>query len=323
MAKSKLKYKHPLAEVFGFLTTDHSDLAVAHRNQALCPFNNNEPKCTKDKKATPLGVCSMYHNGKTTIICPIRFREKWMIYSDASRFFFDPKIAWTPLKEIRLKDKVGDSAGNIDIVLVAHDKNGKIFDFGTIEIQSVYVSGNIRKPFEAFIKNPRKNELMDWSKENNYPRPDYLSSSRKRLIPQLIYKGHILNSWKKKQVVVIDKSFYETIPIKSSSNKHNADLCWLVYEQSLSKKTNRLEIALFKKIYTGFEDSIQGITTPKIGSINNFIYDLEKKLTGEMSFLKKNYGFWAFSQLLRNKSDVYGIQKRNNNIPVQPRISAY
>ena len=33
---------------------------------------------------------------------------------------------------------------------------------------------------------------------------------------KLIYKGHILNSWGKKQVVVIDKSFYETIPIKTS-----------------------------------------------------------------------------------------------------------
>ena len=79
MAKSELKHKHPLAEVFGFLTTDHSAVAIAHRNQALCPFNNNEPKCTKDKKAAPLGVCSMYHNGKPAIICPIRFREKWMI----------------------------------------------------------------------------------------------------------------------------------------------------------------------------------------------------------------------------------------------------
>ena len=317
MAESELKRRHPLAEVFGFLTTDRSALAIAHRSQALCPFNNNEPKCTKDKKASPLGVCSIYHKGKSAIICPIRFREKWMIYSDAARFFFDPKTAWTPLKEIRLKDKSGGSAGNIDIVLAAHDKNGKIFDFGAVEIQSVYVSGNIRKPFEAFIKNPRKNELMDWSKAKNYPRPDYLSSSRKRLIPQLIYKGRILKSWGKKQVVVIDKSFYETILVKTSSDKHGADLCWLVYEQSLSQKTNRFEIALFKKIYEGFDDCIERITTPKIGSAGDFVSDLEKKLSEEMDFLKKNYGFWAFSQLLNGSNDEYDIQKRDN-IPIQP-----
>lgn len=230
-------------------------------------------------------------------------------------FFFNPKVAWTPLKEIRLKDKAGSSAGNIDIVLVAHDKNGKIFDFGTIEIQSVYVSGNIRKPFETFIKNPKKNELMDWSKEKNYPRPDYLSSSRKRLVPQLIYKGHILKSWGKRQVVVIDKSFYETIPIKNTSDKHSADLCWLVYEQSLSKKLDRFKISLFKKIYERFDDCIERITKPKIGSESDFIFNLEKKLSKEMDFLKKNYGFWAFSQLLKSLDYEYNIQL-HDNIPI-------
>ena len=155
MAKKLIK--HPLAEVFGFLTTDHSDLAMKHRNRNLCPFNNNSLKCTKDKKDAPLGVCSMYHNGKSTIICPIRFREKWLIYSDASRFFFSPKTEWTPLREIRLKDKHGNSAGNIDIILVAHNKKGEILDFGAIEVQSTYVSGNIREPFEASMKNTIKN----------------------------------------------------------------------------------------------------------------------------------------------------------------------
>ena len=281
-----------------------------HRDQALCPFNNNGPKCTKDKKADPLGVCSMYHNGKPVIICPIRFREKQMIYYDASRFFFEPNIAWTPLKEIRLKDKAGRAAGNIDIVLAAHDRNGKIFDFGAVEIQSVYISGNIRKPFEAFIKNPRKNERMDWSKEKNYPRPDYLSSSRKRLIPQLIYKGRILNSWGKKQAVVIDRSFYETMPVQTSAGKRGADLCWLIYEQPLSQKTHRFEIALFKEIYEGFDDSIKRIVTPKIGGAADFIADLEKKLSGEMDFLKKNYGVWAFSRLLEKADHEYNIQTR-------------
>ena len=318
MAQSKLKPKHPLAEVFGFLTTDHSDLATAHRNQSLCPFNNNEPKCTKDKKNNPLGVCSIYHKGKPTIICPIRFREKWMICCDASRFFFNQKVEWTVLKEIRLKDNKVESAGNIDIVLVAHDEDGKIFDFGTIEVQSVYVSGNIRNPFDAFIKNPKKNELMDWSKEKNYPRPDYLSSSRKRLIPQLIYKGHILNSWGKKQVVVIDRPFYEMIPIKNSSEKDKADLCWLVYEQSFSQKTHRFEITLFKKIYERFDDSIKRIITPKTGIIDDFIFELEKKLSREMVFLKKNYDCWATSQVLKRIGYKYNIQIKDN-IVIQPK----
>jgi len=37
----------------------------------------------------------------------------------------------------------------------------------------------------------------------NYPRPDYLSSSRKRLAPQLIFKGGIINAWGKKTAVAL------------------------------------------------------------------------------------------------------------------------
>ena len=292
---------HPLAEVFGFPTTNHSNIAIEHREKQLCPFNNNILNCTKDKKQNPLGVCSMFHNSETVIICPVRFREKWKICLPASQFFFAKGIEWTALKEVRLKDSEGRSAGNIDIVLVAHNKEGKVLDFGSIEIQSVYVSGNIRKPFDKFISDPIKNELMDWSNKSNYPRPDYLSSSRKRLIPQLIYKGLILKSWRKKQIVVIDKSFYKKIPIKASSNKYYADMCWLIYEHLLSEKTNKFEIQLFKKIYENFEESIKRITTPTGGSIEDFVAELEKKLGQEIKLLKKRYGVWAFSQLWKSK----------------------
>jgi len=41
----------------------------------------------------------------------------------------------------------GKSAGNIDVVLVAYDEHGKIYDFGALEIQAVYVTNTIEKPF--------------------------------------------------------------------------------------------------------------------------------------------------------------------------------
>ena len=45
---------------------------------------------------------------------------------------------------------------------------------------------------------------MDWTSQPNYPRPDFLSSSRKRLAPQLMFKGGILNYWEKKMAVALD-----------------------------------------------------------------------------------------------------------------------
>ncbi len=121
------------------------------------------------------------------ITCPIRFRQDWLIADDAAAFFFPLGVTWTSLTEVRLNDRHDQSAGNIDVVLVAYDDRGLITDFGTLEVQAVYISGNIRRAFEYYMTDPAGRHDMDWTKERNYPRPDYLSSSRKRLAPQLIY----------------------------------------------------------------------------------------------------------------------------------------
>ena len=184
-----MKSKHPLAEVFGYAANDMSANANRHRTKRLCPFNNKVPNCTKDKAQDPLGVCSVFHEDDVVITCPIRFRQNWLIADDAADFFFPPDANWTTLTEVRLKDAEGGSAGNIDIVMCAYDKAGKVYDFGALEVQAVYISGNVRNPFAHYMEAPAKRSSMDWTTEENYPRPDYLSSSRKRLAPQLIFKG--------------------------------------------------------------------------------------------------------------------------------------
>ena len=205
-------HTHPLAEVFGFPPDNFSLEAKRYRKNKLCPFNNRVPSCTKDKANDPLGVCSILEKDDLTIVCPIRFRERWIVTDDAAAFFFPPGVSWTTLTEVRLNDKHGKSAGNIDVVLVAYDDSGRLLDFGALEIQSVYISGNIRRPFTRYMSDPHSNYNLDWTGHANYPRPDYLSSSRKRLAPQLIYKGGILNSWGKKMAVALHNSFYETLP---------------------------------------------------------------------------------------------------------------
>ena len=133
--------KQPLAEVFGFPIDDQSPEAIRHRADRLCPFNNLVPSCTKDKAEDPLGVCSIYEGKRPTIVCPVRFRERWRIVSDAAGFIFPAKTKWTSLTEVRLKDSTGKSAGNIDVVLVAYDDQEKLTDFGSLEVHCAYVSG--------------------------------------------------------------------------------------------------------------------------------------------------------------------------------------
>ena len=210
---------NPLLEVFGFPTSNDSDEAKRFRNNRLCPFNNKVPSCTKDKAKDPLGVCTINDNGRSAITCPVRFREKWIIADDAAKYFFSGKERWTSLTEIRLTDKQGQSAGNIDLVLVSYDKSGHITNFGAVEIQGVYISGNVRNPFDRYITDPQLNSNLDWSKEENIPRADYLSSSRKRLVPQLIYKGGILNSWGKNGSDLARRILRHTSTTKTSFRK--------------------------------------------------------------------------------------------------------
>ena len=130
---------------------------------------------------------------------------------------FSKDANWSSLTEVRLSDSRGKSAGNIDVVLVAYDDKGKVYDFGALEVQAVYISGNVREPFVYFMKDPKGRASMDWAKEPNYPRPDYLSSSRKRLAPQLLFKGGILHSWQKENRCCIEQKFLcHSAPFKGS-----------------------------------------------------------------------------------------------------------
>lgn len=270
---------HPLAEVFGFPVDNLSSKAIRYRRNQLCPYNNRVPNCTKDKANDPLGVCSIYEqNDAIAITCPIRFRQDWIVTDDAALFFFPESTNWTSLTEIRLNDKYRKSAGNIDIVLAAYDKHGDITDFGSLEIQAVYISGNIRRPFQAYMQNPDQNQHMIWSSERNYPRPDYLSSSRKRLVPQLLYKGGILKSWGKKQAVAIHKGFYETLPVLTDVAAEEADMAWLIYDLVSEPSGNIFQLQLIDTVYTLFEPALNQITVAEPGELGEFIDLLQDKL---------------------------------------------
>ena len=276
--------QHPLAEVFGHLVTDQSPSANRYRSRRLCPFNNKVPNCTKDKARNPLGVCSVLHNGAPAITCPVRFREDWLITDDAASFFFPDDTAWSSLTEVQLKDANGKSAGNIDVVLVSYDDNGKVTDFGALEIQAVYISGNVREPFEYFMKDTKARAKMDWSEQPNYPRPDYLSSSRKRLAPQLLFKGGILHSWAKTSAVALNKAFFDTLPSLTTVPSERADIAWLIYDLEPTSINGQEKYKLTKidEVFTEFEPALLSITTSVPGNMFAFMKLLQERLDEQL-----------------------------------------
>ena len=274
--------KQPLAEVFGYSLVDQSVRAVVARKNRLCPFNNKVPNCTKDKAKNPLGVCSVYHDNAPVITCPIRFRENWQITSDAASFFFGNETPWSSLTEIRLNDANGKSAGNIDVVLAAYDDKDRVIDFGALEIQAVYISGNVRDPFEHYMSNPLLHAGMDWSKESNFPRPDYLSSSRKRLAPQLLFKGGIFKSWGKKSAVALNSSFFKTLPALKQVKAAQADIVWLIYDLIHNPASGRYELTKVDEVFTLFDEALRQITTTQAGPVENFTRLLQSKLDEQL-----------------------------------------
>lgn len=275
--------KNPLVEVFGYPTDNLSNVAENYRNNRLCPFHNSSgPNCTKFSVENPLGVCSIFHGNTIVVTCPIRFRQNYTVLADAGKFFFGNQ-KFLALTEVRLNGKDGTSAGNIDIVLAVLDGNKKILDFGAIEIQAVYISGNVSNVFNAYMENPQANHKIELPAKG-YPKPDYLSSSRKRLAPQLIFKGGILHQWGKKMAVVVHRGFFERLPELETVEPKEAEIAWLIYDLVLDKATNTYQMQLGQTRYTKFHTALDRIITPETGDMNKFTATLEKRITSGKLF---------------------------------------
>ncbi len=272
--------KNPLLEVFGFATGDFSDKAVHYRKDRLCPFNNKVPNCTKDKAQDPLGVCTISDSGRPAIVCPVRFRQDWVITSDAASVLFPPGSMWTTMQEVTITDAKGASAGNLDYVLVSYDHAGRITDFGAMEVQSVYISGNLRRPFAHYMEDPKKQYNMDWSSQELRPRADYLSSSRKRLLPQLIYKGSILNAWGKKMIVALHEDFFGSLPAMEEAPFAEGEIVWLLYGLLPSPDGPGFSLKKVRTVPCRFQKSLDTIMNPRIGNIDLFVEKLQNRLDG-------------------------------------------
>lgn len=268
---------NPLSEVFGFPIDNNSEAAQNYRDNKLCPYHNIVPKCTKVRAINPLGVCSIHEGTSFVITCPVRLRENWYITTDAARFFFPNNEYVTTIPEVKVRDRFGKSVGKFDFMIVAHDEYGRLIDFAPLEVQSVYISGNITGPFEYFLDT--KDADLNWSRDKNYPKPDWLSSSMKRLVPQIVAKGSIMHQWGKKQAVAVQKSFFDRIPKAIPVvPKEQADMVWLLYDLIHNSATNTHQLTRLEPVYSSFQQTLLSFTTYEAGSEDEFKEVLQSKL---------------------------------------------
>ncbi len=238
---------NPLAEVFGFPIVNETERAQRYRNSRLCPFHNVVPNCTKTRADDPLGVCSVFHRGEPVITCPVRFREDWLIVNDAAKFFFAPGTQWTSLGEVRLRNKRGGPVGNIDYVLVAYDDRGRVLDFASLEVQAVYISGNLGGPFKTYMEHPTPQ--FDWSEYLTISFQDF-SSSKKQLINQIKSICQVNFSNIKRAIALQTTFFNSFLTNLPEVNKEDSNLAWFLYDLVFNSTINSYNLRLNKTVYT-------------------------------------------------------------------------
>lgn len=100
------------------------------------------------------------------------------------------------------------------------------------------------------------------------------------MVPQLLYKGKILREWGKKQVIVVQTGFFETLPELPKVEQNQAEIAWNLYD--LERQNEHFNLVLSDSIYTEYWAAINRISTPEAGKPEDFIEVLQQKLNNKI-----------------------------------------
>lgn len=198
-----------IAEFFGYSSSDCSDAALSAASRRNCPFTGDF--CTKilSRDKVISGVCAVRQKTKgspNVICCPTRlYAENYkMLYLVANKAFHknlklyagrtaverakaeDGAIAvfgkgWGG--ELRLPQRKGVGAYFVDWVLARLDGFGELVELTAIEVQTVDTTGSYAEARKVLSE---KREIVSDTVGLNW------ENVAKRIIPQIIYKGQIL-----------------------------------------------------------------------------------------------------------------------------------
>lgn len=198
-----------IAEFFGYRAEDQSEQAVTAAMRQLCPFLGTQ--CTKilSRDRIIAGVCAVRQKtagSPNVICCPNRiYSENYkMLHCVAEQAFgcelnlYSGRAAVEKAKaengaiavfghgwggELRLPQRAGTGSYFVDWVLARLDANGELTEFTAIEVQTIDTTGNYREARSALLEN---REIVADTVGLNW------ENVSKRIIPQLIYKGQVL-----------------------------------------------------------------------------------------------------------------------------------
>jgi len=199
-----------IVELFGYGPQDRSAVASHGRRKLQCPFLGKQ--CVKTlNDGTISGVCTLkLVNSGPVICCPIRlYAGNYEILNNVAQAAFGQDVELHPSGQIRRKISRGEVKGIpvavfgkrwggelrlpkrggrggyfVDWILARLNKDGSLAEFAAVEVQSIDTTGNYRAERNAHMRGatPTMSSTAGLNWEN----------VSKRILPQIIYKGHVL-----------------------------------------------------------------------------------------------------------------------------------
>ena len=198
-----------ISEFFGYRAEDDSEIALTAAARQMCPFTGKQCGKILARDRMISGVCAVRQkteNSPDVICCPIRiYADDYKMLKEIAQKAFSCSLnlysgraavekariesgaiavfghGWGG--ELRLPQRQGQGAYFVDWVLARLDNTGELVEFTAIEVQTIDTTGNYREARSALL-NGRQIESdtvgLNWENVS------------KRIIPQLIYKGQVL-----------------------------------------------------------------------------------------------------------------------------------
>jgi Restriction endonuclease NotI len=197
-----------IIELFGFSPDDFSEKGKAARNTKRCPFIDDI--CQKSLSDGSIsGVCTLKPKTSGPVICcPYRlYANHYKVLQDVAEAAFGGEVQLFPGntaisdrvpdgktkvavfgkrwgKELRLPNRGRSGGYFVDWVLARLGTKEDLIEFVAVEVQSIDTTGNYQAERAAYLNNQVFDEAstagFNWENVN------------KRILPQLIYKGHVL-----------------------------------------------------------------------------------------------------------------------------------
>ena len=258
--------KGPL-EIFGKKITHLKNIDKKY----LGPYLGD--KCNKQSRMItyPLGICSVINNTGTAIICPNRFLENDIVFTDIVTDAFGSTDNIIGFSEVKL-----ENVGSFDFVLVKHKPfSNKILDFCIVEFQSDSTTGtgelvNAMKDLVAHkeIINNRYNFGL-----NTY-------NTIKLSYIQMLIKGQVMEKWNKSIYWILQKYVFENIisrfKLTNMNYTKSNNTKYFLYD--LIEDDNNYLLKLIEKKSSTINNLLKAFTSQSTPNIYDFIRIFEKKI---------------------------------------------